>query len=194
MLAVGCTNSVIPPVTPSITITPPEQNRIRFTGKGAGAGMMLMSSMGPMGMAVGVAIDEGIAKEVNETLDGTGHDLLGAFTTEIRQMIGDDSNFTSLEIIVDRYGFKTAVGDNDPCMVDIQMRFSINGGRMIAVSSSDVYAVHGPSNTPVKSLATLKDNAESSIELYQEFARDLVVYMRANREGEMSQQQQIRNK
>ena len=34
-----------------------EQDRIRFSGKGAGAGMMMSSSMGAMGIAIGVAIE-----------------------------------------------------------------------------------------------------------------------------------------
>ena len=51
-----------------ITVNIKEPARIRFSGKGAGAGMMLMSSMGPMGIAIGVAIDEGIAKDIQTAL------------------------------------------------------------------------------------------------------------------------------
>ena len=41
--------------------------RLHFSGKGAGAGIMLSSAMGPVGMAIGFAIDEGIAKDIRHT-------------------------------------------------------------------------------------------------------------------------------
>jgi hypothetical protein len=41
-----------------------QPKHIVFQGKGAGAGIALMSTMGPMGIALGVAIDEGIAKDI----------------------------------------------------------------------------------------------------------------------------------
>jgi hypothetical protein len=42
-------------------------DRISFQGKGAGAGIALISSMGPVGIALGVAIHEGIAKDIRTT-------------------------------------------------------------------------------------------------------------------------------
>lgn len=45
---------------------------IHFEGKGAAAGVMMSSSMGPMGIAIGVAIDEGIAKDIRGALDRVG--------------------------------------------------------------------------------------------------------------------------
>ena len=46
----------------------PESLLVRFDGKGAAAGVMMSSSMGPMGIAIGVAIDEGIAKDIRSAL------------------------------------------------------------------------------------------------------------------------------
>lgn len=57
----------------------PESVRIGFEGKGAAAGVMMSSSMGPMGIAIGVAIDEGIAKDIREALgraDCNLHDVI----------------------------------------------------------------------------------------------------------------------
>lgn len=54
------------------SIKMPESTLIRFEGKGAAAGVMMSSSMGPMGIAIGVAIDEGIAKEIREALNRSG--------------------------------------------------------------------------------------------------------------------------
>jgi 3-oxoacyl-[acyl-carrier-protein] synthase-1 len=45
---------------PKISIEFSDPDRIRFSGKGAGAGVMMSSSMGVMGIAIGVAIDEGM--------------------------------------------------------------------------------------------------------------------------------------
>lgn len=54
------------------TVSLQESSAIRFEGKGAVAGVMMSSSMGPMGIAIGVAIDEGIAKDIRGALDGVG--------------------------------------------------------------------------------------------------------------------------
>ena len=48
-----------------IDVVVSEPARMRFQGKGASAGAMLMSAMGPVGIGIGVAIDEGIAKEID---------------------------------------------------------------------------------------------------------------------------------
>jgi hypothetical protein len=50
----------------------PDSSSVRFEGKGAAAGMMMSSSMGSMGIAIGVAIDEGIAKDIQEALNSAG--------------------------------------------------------------------------------------------------------------------------
>jgi hypothetical protein len=53
-------------------VSVPEPFAIRFEGKGAAAGVMMSSSMGPMGVAIGAAIDEGIAKDIRGALDSVG--------------------------------------------------------------------------------------------------------------------------
>lgn len=49
---------------------------IAFEGRGAGAGMMLSSTMGPMGIAIGFAIDEGIKKDINKAFNAAGYTLV----------------------------------------------------------------------------------------------------------------------
>jgi hypothetical protein len=68
----ACSTHPSKPNAPNIHVTYAEDFRIRFSGKGAGAGMMLMGSMGPMGIAIGVAIDEGIAKDIRAALENSG--------------------------------------------------------------------------------------------------------------------------
>jgi hypothetical protein len=67
----ACSTHPSKPNAPNIHVTYAEDFRIRFSGKGAGAGMMLMGSMGPMGIAIGVAIDEGIAKDIRTALENS---------------------------------------------------------------------------------------------------------------------------
>lgn len=49
---------------------------IKYTGKGAGASFALMGAMGPMGAAIGVAIDEGISKDIRKNIEASGFDLV----------------------------------------------------------------------------------------------------------------------
>jgi hypothetical protein len=74
-----------------IRFTEPKQ--IVFQGKGAGAGIALMSAMGPVGIAIGVAIDAGIAKDIGTASIQQGFDIdallqqgLSAATTQDYQL------------------------------------------------------------------------------------------------------------
>ncbi|KZN44123.1 hypothetical protein JL49_06170 [Pseudoalteromonas luteoviolacea] len=49
----------------------PEFPEVSYVGRGAAAGPMLMGAMGPMGIAVGIAIDEGIGKDIKSALSGS---------------------------------------------------------------------------------------------------------------------------
>jgi len=51
------------PFKSTVSVTQSNDTRMHFTGKGTGAGM-IMSSMGPVGIAIGVTIDEDIGKTV----------------------------------------------------------------------------------------------------------------------------------
>ncbi|ABE53439.1 hypothetical protein Sden_0142 [Shewanella denitrificans OS217] len=78
---------------PKIEIGFTEPKQIVFQGKGAGAGIALMSAMGPVGIAVGVAIDAGIAKDIGTVSMQQGFDIdamlqqgLSAATTQDYQL------------------------------------------------------------------------------------------------------------
>lgn len=97
-----------------------DKKTLSFTGKGAGAGMMLMSSMGPMGIAIGVAIDEGIGKDIEKSLraDNVNFDILreveAAFKQAVTVQKPHKGTHTTVHITVLKFGFKTAGGDHDP--------------------------------------------------------------------------------
>jgi hypothetical protein len=93
-------------------------DRISFQGKGAGAGMALMSSMGPVGIALGVAIDEGIAKEIRETAQQGGVE----FKALLNSAIADVGGLQQADRIeVKRYGFVIKDGSNDYVAAEIHL-------------------------------------------------------------------------
>jgi hypothetical protein len=122
---------------PEISVSIKDQDRIRFSGKGAGAGMMMSSSMGAMGIAIGVAIDEGIGKDIHSAFvtEGGNFSLLVQAETESwlsetckKEMQANDlcvSN-SNLQINVYRYGFVTTAGDNDPVKPELEIGFILN--------------------------------------------------------------------
>ena len=75
-----------------------EPDRVRFSGKGAGAGMMMSASMGPMGVAIGVAIDEGISKKIDAAARQSHFDVK-ALVHGCMQGTGQG------EVTIQRYGF-----------------------------------------------------------------------------------------
>lgn len=120
----------------SFSIELPSQNRLRFSGKGAGAGMMLMSSMGATGIAVGIAIDEGIGKDIEGSLRTEGFyfqaDLLSALESALALNchIPNDIN-----VVVERYGFKIYgnADFSDPISVELKLKIDFSNLVSIAV-------------------------------------------------------------
>lgn len=58
---------------------------VNYTGKGAGASFALMGAMGPMGAAIGVAIDEGISKDICKNIEASGFDLVAHLCEQYRK-------------------------------------------------------------------------------------------------------------
>lgn len=57
----------------------------KYTGKGAGASFALMGAMGPVGAAIGVAIDEGISKDIRKNIENSGFDLVAHLCEQYRK-------------------------------------------------------------------------------------------------------------
>jgi len=121
----------------SVRVTIEGQDRIRFSGKGAGAGMMMSASMGSMGIAIGVAIDESISKEIHESFIASGGDFseivrlaTDAWLSKACQENKDGFNKlclanTALNVRVYRYGFVTTSGENDPIKAELDIGFIV---------------------------------------------------------------------
>tara|TARA_R110001599_G_C12238082_1_gene658595 strand:+ start:730 stop:1350 length:621 start_codon:yes stop_codon:yes gene_type:complete len=125
------------PQLPEISISIKDQDRIRFSGKGAGAGMMMSSSMGAMGIAIGVAIDEGIGKDIHTAFESKGANFASIVQGETEQWLSEIcgkeiksqdycSSSTQLNINIYRYGFVTTSGEDDPVKPELDMGFSLN--------------------------------------------------------------------
>lgn len=121
----GCTALKTTEPTVLVSLVVSEDARLRFSGKGAGAGMMLMSSMGPAGIAVGIAIDEGIAKEIRTNLQAVGVEFNGLVEQSIVEA-WPGAQVTSLAdaalllngpadasrlVVINEYGFKLIAGE-----------------------------------------------------------------------------------
>ena len=116
LIITNCTH--IKSISHEYTVEVSEPKRIRFQGKGMGAGMMLAGTMGPMGMAIGVAIDEGISKDIQLVADKVNFDFEktartffdskgGQFFLEKLASRFNNTGTETLKIQFKRYGFKT---------------------------------------------------------------------------------------
>jgi len=131
---VACAQKPPQPSTIVVTSTVTDPDRIRFQGKGAGAGMMLSGSMGPMGIAIGVAIDEGIGKEIDATATQANVKFTALFENKLRKFIATNSQYAdvnNIAVTIERYGFMTQSGDNDPVSAEIKAHFIINQQKYI---------------------------------------------------------------
>lgn len=115
----GCSTFGTTPKGTSIYVSAKEPGRIRFEGKGAGAGIMLMSAMGPAGIAIGIAIDEGIAKDIQKTAEEGKVNFQEIFIQALQSstkmqgtyLVGT-SEGADVNIRIDRVGFKLIPGEN----------------------------------------------------------------------------------
>ncbi|MFV1873828.1 MAG: hypothetical protein ACMZ64_10950 [Oleiphilus sp.] len=99
--------------------------------------MMMSSSMGAMGIAIGVAIDEGIGKDIHSAFVAEGGDFSMLIQAETKSWLSETcekekkpnalcASNSDLQINVYRYGFVTTSGDNDPVKPELDIGFSIN--------------------------------------------------------------------
>jgi len=64
---------------------------LHFEGKGSAAGIMLMGAMGPAGIAIGVAIDVGIAKDIAKAYKQSRSDFIKKAKPDIAAMLTDNT-------------------------------------------------------------------------------------------------------
>jgi len=153
-----------------------EPHKFYFQGKGAGAGMALMSTMGPIGMAIGVAIDEGISKDISTTQQTSGktiEDLLNEVaTTSSMHVSWQNTNNDSLpSLTIERIEFNIVHGENDATGVKIKALYMDNTG----TESTLNYPKDTPNYiAPSFPLEQLKSNDKLANELLTEGFKQLL--------------------
>lgn len=163
---IGCSHTTKPKLNISITVDEP--NRIRFQGKGAGAGMMLSGSMGVMGVAIGVAIDEGIGKTIEDTAKQHNINFKSLFEKQLELYLTQNRTsevIKSINVYISRYGFKTTSGDNDPVSAEVIGKITLNEQTYIIN-----YPINIQDNTqiPTQPLAIIKEDADSIALLFNQ--------------------------
>jgi len=110
--------------------------KIEYTGKAAGAGMMLSSSMGPMGMAIGVAIDVGIGKEIQKNAESNQISLAQVLKEQLES--AELPNVSSIALEITKIEFKSARGEGDPTSLNVELQVSKNGkkGTVFSIEQS----------------------------------------------------------
>lgn len=154
----GCaTNKAQHEQVPQYSVVIDEPQRIRFSGKGAGAGMMLSSSMGPMGIAIGVAIDEGIAKDIQAAFEADGHSLESLVSSAIDEAyslkgnaaLTTTNNGEGLVIHLQRIGVKMSQGEDVVADIDGEVRRELDVALI-----ADLATTGEPASMPLELLKT----------------------------------------
>ena len=110
LMLLGCAG--LPINTTDVEVVVPTDVQFSYIGKGPGAGVALMSSMGPVGIAVGVAIDEGVRKRLLASALAEGFDIRSL----VRKAYGadlDSGTGRSLQITILGYGMRLVPGSED---------------------------------------------------------------------------------
>jgi len=158
-LLVGCSTSDVSPES-ELLVDIAEPDRIRFEGKGSAAGFMLSGSMGPMGIAIGVAIDEGISKEIQSAADSVDFQMESLVRRSFA-LAPIGCNIKRIEI--ERYGFKMLSGSGELAVPHIKSK--------IVGASGKTEVVNYPSDAAEESdqqLSAELDALKSSGQLVQQ--------------------------
>ncbi len=153
---------------PQIVVSDNTNGKIEFSGKGSAAGPMLMTSLGPSGIAVGIAIDVGIGKEIKAAMDRSNPNWFAGLSTrfknELPQICSGAENTNALcseetlLVSIREIGFKTTGGKDDPTHPFLSFTLESEGNREV-----QRYVLETPELT--KPLETLKSNGNLAIKM-----------------------------
>ncbi len=118
-----------------------EPNRISFQGKGAGAGIALMATMGPVGIALGVAIDEGIATDIRKAVANEKGDNKAYIASMVVSQIEEHGYSVTMAseqpvyptVTIKRYGFKIVNGSTDATAAQWDIEIETEPGEKVNV-------------------------------------------------------------
>ncbi len=156
-----------------------EPNRISFQGKGAGAGIALMATMGPVGIALGVAIDEGIAKDIRNAVAHEKGDSKTYIGDMLIRQLKEQGYYVALNptektypiITIKRYGFKITNGRTDATAAEWEIEIQAHSGIKRKVSYPRDF---DKNSIKTYVLADLKKDGKLGVELLSESFRRLI--------------------
>ncbi len=145
LILVGCASRPVVPVE----IKTGDRTTLAFTGKGAAAGIMMDAYLGGAGVAIGIAIDEGIAKDIATNLARypSGFNITSLVEKNlvaesknkyvIKSTQSKNSN-NSTQIVIETYGFRTLPGEGDKVTAWLKIRFKGATGDNILTYPDDI--------------------------------------------------------
>lgn len=124
-LLVGCAHNV----AQFIPITYGEREALYFTGRGSAAGIMMDAYMGGAGVAIGIAIDEGIAKDISSALfaNNPKFSMVALVGGVLREQEKKGVSIAGLKsVVVEKFGFQSA--SDDKVIPLLEMQFVCDSG------------------------------------------------------------------
>ncbi|QTL38132.1 hypothetical protein [Pseudoalteromonas viridis] len=90
--------------------------KVTYEGRGSAAGPMLVGAMGPVGIAVGFAIDEGIGKDIGQAMDNSKEQGMWTMANAIAQQYPDVDT-----VAIQKLAFKAQRGDDDLAFARVEL-------------------------------------------------------------------------
>lgn len=144
---------------PKVDITFQGKETLSFTGRGSSAGFMLDSLL-PGGIAIGLAIDEGIAKDIYKNLLAYKPDF--SIQTLIQSHLKKNTDPDLVAIQIKNYGFRTSQKDSDHVSAWLELEFVCKSSRV------DVNYPEDFSDIPIASFKSLKETENVSFKMLDE--------------------------
>lgn len=120
LLFVGCAHKLVD----KVEVSSGERGQLYFTGRGSAAGMMMDSLLGGAGIAIGIAIDEGIAKDISSALliNNPKFSMAALVKDVLREQAKEGVNLNGLKsIVIEKYGFQSAPDDRVVPLLELQL-------------------------------------------------------------------------
>lgn len=143
----------------TVSIEYGDRQTLFFTGKGAAAGMMMDAFMGGAGVAIGIAIDEGIAKDIAAAIQKTNPEFdVRTLVREQLAIVSDKEKIKNLHsIVIEKYGFHVVEGD----LVGPVLELTVN----CKDNSRKIHSEKNPSSPYRADLALVKNDGAVGLSL-----------------------------
>ncbi|MCG7534047.1 hypothetical protein [Pseudoalteromonas sp. OOF1S-7] len=107
------------PHTPVVKQALPD---VTYEGRGSAAGPMLVGAMGPVGIAIGFAIDEGIGKDIGSAMEKSKEQGLSEVASAIAEQYPD-----TVSVVLQKLAFKAQPGDDDSAFAMVELELGAVG-------------------------------------------------------------------